>query len=378
MYTDAQQGSSNDVVAASSLTLIKLTFFHIRSCLRDMLILFPITFSTPGFDDTYRSDAETLRAIVEWLAQSYSEGIKLSGIIYLHRITDKRMAGTALRNLRVFQELCGKDCFSKVALCPTFWNVGKEEDCVLEKRLLELTGNEGYWGRMIENGSKVFREPVTRNQAITMIYGLATKDAVALQVQREIVDEHKPLSETSAVLTLKLEQERREHEAMMEEARRQHNESLQRRERTFSEDLAGLKKEFGEKLAVIEETNEKLRAEIQAKSNGPAVATVRRKPVQPQIHRAATIPADEKSIAEELLRRRHQQYISFSQYVTTTVQQLENGKMVGSVTCSMSRRKSCYTTLCVNCLRNIGGDNCYSKNPKCSFAVLLSDKTKSA
>ena len=326
-----------------------------------------------GFDDTYRSDAETLRAIVEWLAQSYSEGIKLSGIVYLHRIIDVRMAGSAVRNLRVFQELCGKDCFDKVALCPTFWDVTKVEECILEKRLLELTGNEGYWGRMIENGSKVFRETLTRNQAMTMIYQLVTKDPAALQVQREVVDEHKPLSETSAVLKLKLEQQRREYEAMMDETKRQCMENLQRRERTFSEDLAGLKKVFAEKLAVVEEANEKLRAEIQAKSNVPAVTSVRRKAVPHQIQRAATIPADEKSVTEESLRRRHQQYISFSQYIIATVQQLENGRMTGGVTCSMLKRKACYTMTCVNCLKNIGGGNCYSKDPICTFAVLLSD-----
>jgi hypothetical protein len=290
------------------------------------------------------------------------------------------MQGSALRNLRVFQELCGKDCFNKVALCPTFWDVAADEDSVLEKRLLELTQNEGYWGRMIENGSKVFREPLTRNQAMTMVYQLVTNDAVALQVQREVVDEHKPLSETSAVLSLKLEQQRQEHEAMMEEVRRQFKEDLHRRERTFSEDLAGLKKVFEEKLAVVEQTNEKLKAEIQAKSNVPVVSStsVRRKPVPLQLHRAATIPADEKSVAEEFLRRRNQQYVGFSQYINATVQQLESGKRNGGVSCNMFRRKSCYTMVCANCLRNIGGDNCYSKNPSWSFTHLHSDSLKSA
>ena len=38
---------------------------------------------TPGFDDTDRSDTEVLREIASWLTASYSNSIKLHGIIYL-------------------------------------------------------------------------------------------------------------------------------------------------------------------------------------------------------------------------------------------------------------------------------------------------------
>lgn len=313
------------------------------------------------------------------------------------------MQGSALRNLRVFQKLCGKDCFNRVALCPTFWDVATDEDSVLEKRLLELTSTEGFWGRMIDNGSKVFREPLNRNQAMTMVYQLVTKEAVALQIQREVVDEHKPFAETSALLRLKLEQQRQEHEAMMDEARRQFKEDLQRRERTHSEDLVGLRKVFEEKLAMVEQTNEQLKAEIEAKRNAQPVTSVpfRRKPVQQQpqtsppqqsqqpqqqqkrpqaqsppqqqqqLHRATTIAADEKSVAEERRNRRHQLYLNFHQYVTATVQQLEFGGKKSGVTCTVVRQKSCYTMVCVNCFKNIGGGNCYSKSPARSSVLLL-------
>jgi hypothetical protein len=43
---------------------------------------------TPGFNDTYRSDNEVLKELADWLLKSYQDGVKINGIIYLHRISD--------------------------------------------------------------------------------------------------------------------------------------------------------------------------------------------------------------------------------------------------------------------------------------------------
>jgi len=68
---------------------------------------------TPGFDDTNKSDLEILQMISNWLQNVYEKRIKLAGIIYLHRITDNRMAGTPHRNLRMFGQLCGDQAVKK-------------------------------------------------------------------------------------------------------------------------------------------------------------------------------------------------------------------------------------------------------------------------
>ena len=62
---------------------------------------------TPGFDDTYRSDAEVLKDVAFWLAAAYTKHTQLAGILYLHRITEPKFQGSAKRNLRMFQQLCG-------------------------------------------------------------------------------------------------------------------------------------------------------------------------------------------------------------------------------------------------------------------------------
>jgi len=63
----------------------------------------------PGFDDTSRSDTDVLKDVAFFLSQTYKHTVRLAGIIYLHRITDMRMAGSSLRNLTMFKKLCGDE-----------------------------------------------------------------------------------------------------------------------------------------------------------------------------------------------------------------------------------------------------------------------------
>ena len=42
---------------------------------------------TPGFDDAHRSEREILTDLVEWMSQSHGEQARLSGILYVHKIS---------------------------------------------------------------------------------------------------------------------------------------------------------------------------------------------------------------------------------------------------------------------------------------------------
>ena len=84
---------------------------------------------------------------------SYNENKLLSGILCLHRITDNRVAGSSLKNLRVFQKLCGKDTLDNVYLTTTMWD--EVELSVGERRLEELKTE--YWKTMISLGAQVAR-----------------------------------------------------------------------------------------------------------------------------------------------------------------------------------------------------------------------------
>ena len=77
---------------------------------------------TPGFNDTAKSDTKVLTDICAWMSSNYRKGKLLSGIVYLHRITDVRIDGTSLKNFKMFQRMCGPDALKNVLLTTTQWS----------------------------------------------------------------------------------------------------------------------------------------------------------------------------------------------------------------------------------------------------------------
>lgn len=74
---------------------------------------------TPGFDDTRKSDTDVLKDIAGWLLVAYRDNIRLSGMVYLHSISETRMKGSHMTNLRMFQKLAGLKNMGHVILTTT-------------------------------------------------------------------------------------------------------------------------------------------------------------------------------------------------------------------------------------------------------------------
>jgi len=130
---------------------------------------------------------------------SYGRNIKLTGIIYLHRISDNRMSGSALKNLRMFANLCGDDAIRNVILVTTMWTPANE----VKGNLREADIRANYWKAMLDHGSRTMRFENTFESAWTIITEIMSRDtARALLVQREIVDFRRRINETQAGIAL--------------------------------------------------------------------------------------------------------------------------------------------------------------------------------
>jgi hypothetical protein len=194
-----------------------------------------LLFDTPGFDDTYRGDADILADIAENLSASYKQNLRLSGIVYLHRIKDERMTNAILRNLTMFQNLCGKDAFQNVTLATTFWDE-LQDIAKGESRELQLIEEPDWWGYMAQKGSRVRRFMNTRDSALKVLAEIAGLKKVPLQIQKEIVDEGKGVKETTAgaalnkelaALTAKHAEDLKRLKLQIEQAKRDHDTELQ-------------------------------------------------------------------------------------------------------------------------------------------------------
>ncbi|KJZ70207.1 hypothetical protein HIM_10393 [Hirsutella minnesotensis 3608] len=162
---------------------------------------------TPGFDDTTRSDTDVLKDIAFFLATIYTKRVRLAGIIYLHRITDPRMQGSAVKNLHMFQKLCGERGMASVVLTTTMWQGldNTEEGREIGNRREDGLQRPEFWGAMIKRGSRIVRHDGSSESAsrivdrlVEPIFSGNSPGGVVLDIQVQMVDEGKKLDETAA------------------------------------------------------------------------------------------------------------------------------------------------------------------------------------
>ena len=219
-----------------------------------------VLLDTPGFDDTFRSDAEILIKIAQWLAASYVETHQLTGIIYLHRISDVRIGGSARRNLTMLRKLAGDDALHNVTFITNRWDQVEESHGAARER--ELVDNPNFWGGMVRLGSTVARFDGTTEGTYTIIRSLLNRIMRPLNIQKEMIDDHLQLADTEAgkevlanISELKLQHQREisELRSLMEETRQQNDKAA-------SMEVAELSREYDRKLALTQTQIDKLQS----------------------------------------------------------------------------------------------------------------------
>ncbi|KAG0641243.1 P-loop containing nucleoside triphosphate hydrolase protein [Tuber brumale] len=200
---------------------------------------------TPGFDDTNRSDTEILQEIADWTTRTYREKQLLSGIIYLHPITHTRMEGSAVRNLRMFRNLCGQEVLKNVLLTTTQWsNVDPAEGEYRESNLR----NGDFWGGLVDKGATIQRFHGTRESGLELIRGLMSKERKPLGIQVQIVNQNMSLPETDAGKYIK-------EELIVQE--KKHKEEMESLKRACEEAIKAMADEITELRAAAEKVQKK-------------------------------------------------------------------------------------------------------------------------
>lgn len=166
------------------------------------------SFLLSSFDDSNfadRPDFAILQTIAAYLSASFAQNIRIHGVVFLHRITENRVTGSARRNIELLKALCGPDYFPNVALATTHWNTTTESLTRLKDREGLLQGQDAFFRPLLSGGATMLRHDEGAASARRIVRTLINiKDRHGariiqpLAIQRELVVEKKKLDETTA------------------------------------------------------------------------------------------------------------------------------------------------------------------------------------
>ncbi|KAG0705706.1 P-loop containing nucleoside triphosphate hydrolase protein [Suillus ampliporus] len=205
-----------------------------------------ILVDTPGFDDTTKSDTDVLKMIAAYLQTMHKQGNLLSGVIYMHRISDIRVGGTSRRDFTMFQELCGKEAYRNVLMVTNMWGDINEDVLAREKELRE---KDIFFKPILDNGAVLLRHMNDPESAHKIIGNLTGVDPVVLRIQSELAAGN-DITETGAFAQLNRE--------LMEQAERNRQEL--EKLRVELEEAAQAQDE--ETRMELQEESEKMEAEL--------------------------------------------------------------------------------------------------------------------
>jgi len=301
---------------------------------------------TPGFDDTNRKDTEVLRDIAGWLGVTYDNKIKLSGLIYLHRITDVRMTGSAKRNLFMFQKLCGSDCLPNVILATTMW--GLVEPNLGAAREKELVETEDFWGYMKRSGSSVVRHMGTRTSAMQILELLLNRcHEMTLAIQQEINVEGRDLDDTGAGRQVNEDilKERERHQRELRELESDMREAIDAKNHQAEEQIRQLQKDLQDKIDQGERDRETLQTNLEKLQEDREREI---KQIQDQLEKQAELYAEKSRELEELrksqsgysadIEERNEEIKQMREQLKASLEELDRKKTGKQVMCRLEVR----------------------------------------
>ena len=226
-----------------------------------------VLIDSPGFNDTDRSEAEVLAEIANYLDYTYRNPphLKLTGIVYLQSIMDPKMYGSSLRNLRMFKDLCGESPLKNVVLATNRWEearlLGKEQQALDKEG--ELRKDPQFWEPLLKGGSRMVRWEDTTDSALDIIRMFVNKTPEVLQIQKELVDQHKNLIDTKAGNTVNEEAIRleKEYQEELSQIRKEMDEAKAARDVEMQEALEMARKDYERKLDKVRDEQKMLRYE---------------------------------------------------------------------------------------------------------------------
>ncbi|KDR66197.1 hypothetical protein GALMADRAFT_259681 [Galerina marginata CBS 339.88] len=160
-----------------------------------------ILIDTPGFDDSRddMTDADILGMIGAFLKEEYDNKRCLNGLVYMYNISNTRMGGIDRRNLKLFQQLVGKDTLCNVVVATTMWHAVPDKT-IGERRQNELGSKDTMFKPLIDAGARIFPHDSGIESAQNIVAIILGHDhsPQPLLIQKELSKPGNRLIDTSA------------------------------------------------------------------------------------------------------------------------------------------------------------------------------------
>lgn len=180
----------------------------------------------------------------------------------MQALTDRKMYGSSLRNLKMFRQLCGDNPLKNVVLATTGWGTAERSGSLqkAEDNENQLETDPDFWEPLIKRGSTTARFTDTEESALEIIMSLAGRAPVTLQIQTELVIEEKKLIDTAAGNTVNEEMKKLEakYKAEISKIQQDMDEALSARDQEMHDALDESKQAFERRLDQVRQEQQTL------------------------------------------------------------------------------------------------------------------------
>lgn len=234
---------------------------------RDMVISL---IDTPGFNDSARSELEILECIATFILDRNLPPVV--GVIYMHRITDRRVTGSSRLNLDMLRAMCGPHYAPSIVLVTTMWDTISAEDLVgMRNREKELNNSSIFWGDLITAGATSMEYKGTRKWAQEIIDQVLANDGcptlqILLEMQAGVA-----LVDTDAGRVLTAEVRRREEKMLLDQSEEDMAEEtrLRMQKANLEEEMRRLRKgRMGETQLRVQNANPEEETRLEGRIHG--------------------------------------------------------------------------------------------------------------
>ena len=154
----------------------------------------------------------------------------------------------------MFRELCGDTTLRNVVLVTNMW--GEVSRDVGESRESELSSN--FFKPVLDKGAQMVRHHNTAQSAHNIIRKIMMNRPVVLQIQRELVDEHKDIVDTAAgeAVNRELNEQMRRHQAELKAVQEDMMQALKEKDEETRQELEEETKKLQEQMEKIKKDSE--------------------------------------------------------------------------------------------------------------------------